>query len=68
MLLEKEQRCFQVFSEGEDSVKILKLGKKKSLLKSWEGPYLFVRYLDGKGSTGQDEGLTCIIKGGDNKY
>ncbi len=35
---------------------------------SWEGPYLFVRYLDGKGSTGQDEGLTCIIKGGDNKH
>jgi hypothetical protein len=28
---------------------------------SWEGPYLFVRYLDGKGSIGQDEGLTSRV-------
>jgi hypothetical protein len=40
-----------------------KLGKKKSLASSWEGPYLFVRYLDGHGFLEQDEGRrVCVVR------
>jgi hypothetical protein len=39
---------FVGFIEGETYVKMKKLGKKKSLESSWEGPFLFVNYLDGK--------------------
>jgi hypothetical protein len=55
--------------EGGVKVKMRKLGKKKNLASSWEGPYVFVTYKDGKGSQEQDEcGRTCIIKDLDEKH
>jgi hypothetical protein len=54
--------------EGETYVKMGKPGKMKSLESGWEGPYLFVNYLDGKGSFKQDEGgRICVIKGGNDE-
>jgi hypothetical protein len=35
--------CYQV---GIDLVKMKKPGKKKALISNWEGPYLFVGYVD----------------------
>jgi hypothetical protein len=40
---------FEGFEEGDFKVKMHKLGKKKNLMGSWEGPYDFVNYKDGKG-------------------
>jgi hypothetical protein len=41
-----------------------KPSKKKSLASSWEGPYLFVRYMDGHRFLQQDEGgRVCVMKG-----
>jgi len=34
---------FVGFEEGKTYVKIKKLGKKKSLTSSWEGPFLFMK-------------------------
>jgi hypothetical protein len=52
------------FKEGETYVKRKKLGKKKSLVFNWEGPFLFVKYLDGSGYIDHDEGgRICVIKG-----
>jgi hypothetical protein len=45
-----------------------KPGKKKNLVGSRDCPYVFVTYMDGKGTHEQDEGSrTCIIKDMDNK-
>ncbi len=38
-----------------------KLGKKRSLLSNWEGPYLFVEYKYGKGFQEQDHGNKMCI-------
>jgi hypothetical protein len=56
---------FHFFEEGEVSLKMQKPRKKKSLLANWEGPYLFVRYNDGKIYQEHDNGTICIFK--DNK-
>ncbi len=37
------------FIEGETYVKMKKPRKKKSLASSWEGPFLFMKYLNNKG-------------------
>jgi len=40
-----------------------KLGKKKSLVFSWEGPFLFLNYLDGNEFMEQDEGkIMWVVK------
>ncbi len=45
-----------------------KLGKKKTLIRSWEGPYLFIIYVDEQGGLEQDDGRKkCIIKGKDEQ-
>jgi hypothetical protein len=45
-----------------------KLGKKKALIGSWEGLYLFVGYVDEQGVLEQDDGRKkCIIKGKDEQ-
>jgi hypothetical protein len=50
--------------EGVTYVKMNKPGKKKSLVSSWEGPFLFLNYLDGNGFMEQDEkGRMCFVKG-----
>lgn len=48
-------------------VKMEKLGKKNSLASSWEGPFLFVKYLDGNGFMDQDEGGRIYVIKGENK-
>jgi hypothetical protein len=49
-------------------VRIKKLGKKKSIASNLEGPYLFIRYLDGHGFLEQDEGgKICVVKGKNEK-
>lgn len=56
--------------EGEGiKVKMCKLGIKKNLVGSREGPYVFVAYKDGKGLQEQNEGSkTCTIKYMDKKH
>lgn len=59
---------FVGFIEGETYVKMEKLGKMKSLESGWERFFLFVNYLNGKGSFEQDERRhICVIKGGDDE-
>jgi len=54
------------FIEGETYVKMKKLGKKKSLASSWEGLFLFMKYLDNNGFQEQDKGgIICVFKGKD---
>jgi hypothetical protein len=50
------------------SMKMRKLGKKKSMFISWERPYQFAGYKDGKGCQEQDEGAKiCIIRDKDGQ-
>ncbi len=59
---------FVGLEEGKTYVKMKKLGKKRSLTSSWEGPFLFMKYLDGNEFLEQDEaGRICVIKGKDEK-
>jgi hypothetical protein len=45
-----------------------KLGKEKVLIGSWEGPYLFVGYVDEQVGVEQDDGKRkCIIKSKDEQ-
>ncbi len=47
-------------------VKMKKLGKKKALTSSWEGPYQFVMHADGIGNLDFEEGnRVCIIQNAD---
>jgi hypothetical protein len=56
------------FTEGETYIKMKKLGKKESLASSWEGLFLFMKYLDNNEFQEQDEGGTiCVLKGKDEK-
>jgi hypothetical protein len=44
-------------------VKMKKLGKKRALSASWEGPYQFVGHTDGKGNFDFEEGSRlCIVQ------
>jgi hypothetical protein len=45
---QKELQFFKGFERGDVKVKRQKLGKKKNLARSWEGPYDFVGYKDPK--------------------
>jgi len=55
---------FLGFKKGVILVNMKKLRKKKSLASSWEGPFLFVNYLDGNRFMDHDEGgRICVIKG-----
>ncbi len=59
---------FHFFGDGEMSMKMRKLGKKKSMFISWERPYQFAGYKDGKGCQEQDEGAKiCIIRDKDGQ-
>jgi hypothetical protein len=49
--------------ELDNKVKMHRLGKNKSLMCNWEGPYMFVGCKDGKGFQEKDHGNTiCIVK------
>ncbi len=59
---------FLGFKEGETLVKMKKINKNKSLASSWESPFIFVRYLNGRGFLQQDEGGKIYVdKGEDEK-
>ncbi len=54
--------------EGKTFIKMKKLSKNKSLASSWEGPFIFVRYLDGHGFLQHDErGRIYVVKREDEK-
>jgi hypothetical protein len=43
-------------------VKMKKLGRKRALAASWEGPYRFIGHVDGKGNFDFEEGSRmCIV-------
>lgn len=55
---------FPSFVARKNMVKVEKLGQKKALEVSQEGPYLFVGYVNGKEEVDFDEGKHIyIIKG-----
>ncbi len=61
---QKGKHMFLGFKEGITLVKMKTLRKKKSMASSWEGPFLFVNYLDENGFMDHDEGgRICVIKG-----
>jgi hypothetical protein len=43
----RRKQMFIGFVDGKTYVKMKKVGKKKSLASNWEGPFLFMKYLDG---------------------
>jgi hypothetical protein len=55
---------FLGFKEGIMFVKMKKPRKKKSLASNWEGPFVFVKYLDGLVLwTSMKGGRIYVIKG-----
>jgi hypothetical protein len=59
----KGKHLFEGLVAGETMVKMKKLGKKRALTTSWEGPYRFVGHADGKGNLDFEEGSQiCIIQ------
>jgi hypothetical protein len=49
-------------------VKMKKLGKRRALSASWEGPYQFVEHADGKGDFDFEEGCRiCIVQDADGR-
>ncbi len=65
MLREKKKQTFKGLVVGLTMV-TMKLGKKKALTSSWEGPYQFVGHVDGNNNVDFDEGnKLCIIRNGD---
>jgi hypothetical protein len=46
---QKGLQLFEGFEEGDSKIKMRKSSKKRSPMGSWEGPYDFVSYKDGKG-------------------
>ncbi len=66
--MRRGKQMFVGLEEGKTYFKMKKLGKKKSLTSSWEGPFLFMKYLDGNELLEQDEGGRIrVIKGMDEK-
>ncbi|CAK9867188.1 unnamed protein product [Sphagnum jensenii] len=52
----KGKQTFEGLVAGETMVKMKRPGKKKALIASWEGPYLFVAHTDGIGNLDFEEG------------
>lgn len=64
----KGQVMFHSFEDGKMSINMRKLSKKKYLLASWEGLYMFVGYKDGKGCQEHDDvAIICIFKDKDGQ-
>jgi hypothetical protein len=62
----KGKQTFEGLVVGETMVKMKKHGKKKNVTSSWEGPYQFIRHVDGNGNFDFEENnRICIIKNGD---
>jgi hypothetical protein len=59
---------FPSFKEKINLVKMEMPGKKKALMGSWVGPYLFVGYVDEEVGMEHDDGRRkCISKGKDGQ-
>jgi hypothetical protein len=59
----KGKQTFEGLVAGERMVKMKKLGRKKALAASWEGPYQFIGHADGKRNFDFEEGnKICIIQ------
>ncbi len=52
----KGKHLFEGLVVGETMVKMKKLGKKRALTASWEGPYQFIGHTDGKGNLDFEKG------------
>jgi hypothetical protein len=62
----KGKQTFEGLVVKETMVKMKKHGKKKTVISSWEGPYQFIRHVDGNGNFDFEESSRiCIIKNGD---
>jgi hypothetical protein len=62
----KGKQTFEGLVAGETMVKMKKPRKKKVLAASWEGPYQFIGYVDGKGNFDLEIGSRiCIIQDAD---
>jgi hypothetical protein len=65
-IIRKGKHAFEGLVAGEIMVKMKKLGKKRVLIASWEGPYQFIGHVDGKGNFDFEEGSwVCIIQDAD---
>jgi hypothetical protein len=59
----KGKHLFEGLVAGVTMVKMKRLGKKRALATSWEGPYQFIGHTDGKGNLDFEEGCRmCIIQ------
>jgi hypothetical protein len=64
----KGKHVFEGLVAGESMVKMKKLGKRRALTASWEGPYLFVGHTDEKGNLEFEEGSRiCIVQDADGR-
>ncbi len=62
------KHLFEGLVAGISRVKMRKLGKRRVLSASWEGPYLFVGHTDGKGDFDFEEGCRiCIVQDADGR-
>jgi len=60
------KHLFEGLVVGQTMVKMKKLGKRRALSASWEGPYQFIGHIDGKGNLDFEEGCRlCIIQDGE---
>jgi hypothetical protein len=60
------KHLFKGLIAGQTMVKMKKLGKRRALTASWEGPYQFIEHTDGKGNLDFEEGCRlCIIQDAD---
>jgi hypothetical protein len=65
----KSKQTFEGLVARETMVKMKKLGKKKALTSSWEGPYQFIGHANGNGNFDFEEGnIICIIKDADGHH
>jgi len=64
----KGKHLFEGLVAGVTMVRMKKLGKRRALSASWEGPYQFVRHANGKGNFDFEEGSRlCIIQDADGR-
>jgi hypothetical protein len=64
----KGKHLFEGLTAGESMVKMKKLGKKRTLAASWEGPYRFVGHVDGKDNYDFEEGCRlCVVQDADGR-
>jgi hypothetical protein len=56
----KGLQTFEGFIENA-KIKMRRLGKKRSLLSNWEGPYFFVEYKDAKGLKNKIMAAECVF-------